>query len=166
MQGLTVKQIKALVQQVNELIPAAQSEAAELLVKRDSALGHIGNLLGKDVPISNDEDADNAVVRMVGDVTLDRKYSHVDLIQMIDGVDLERGSKVAGNRGYFMKGPLVFLEQAIVALAQRHLLEKEYEMIGTPFFMNKSMMQKVQAPDTTVLLAYSNSGCAIEPVRR
>jgi seryl-tRNA synthetase len=142
-QGLTVKQIKALVQQVNELIPAAQSEAAELLVKRDSALGHIGNLLGKDVPISNDEDADNAVVRMVGDVTLDRKYSHVDLIQMIDGVDLERGSKVAGNRGYFLKGPLVFLEQAIVALAQRHLLEKEYEMIGTPFFMNKTMMQKV-----------------------
>merc|ERR1711953_1172996 len=142
-QGLTVKQIKALVQQVNELIPAAQAEAAQLLEKRDAALGHIGNLLGSDVPISNDEDADNAIVRMVGDVKLDKKYSHVDLIQMVDGVDLERGSKVAGNRGYFLKGPLVFLEQAIVALAQRHLLEKEYEMIGTPFFMNKSMMQKV-----------------------
>jgi len=38
---------------------------------------------------------------------------------------------------------LVFLEQAIIQLAQRHLLAKNYEMIGTPFFMNKSMMQKV-----------------------
>ena len=62
---------------------------------------------------------------------------------MVDGVDLERGSKVAGNRGYFIKGPLVFLEQAIVQLAQRYLIERNYEMIGTPFFMNKSMMQKV-----------------------
>ena len=71
------------------------------------------------------------------------RFSHVDLIQMVDGVDLERGTKVAGNRGYFLKGPLVFLEQAIIQLAQRHLLAKNYEMIGTPFFMNKSMMQKV-----------------------
>ena len=32
-QGLTVRQIKALVQQVNELIPATQAEADQLLIK-------------------------------------------------------------------------------------------------------------------------------------
>ena len=69
--------------------------------------------------------------------------SHVDLVQMIDGVDLERGSLIAGSRGYFLKGPLVFMEQAIIQLAQKHLLEEDYEMIGTPFFMRKEMMQKV-----------------------
>ena len=42
--------------------------------KRDAALGHIGNVLGADVPISNDEDADNAIVRMVGDVKAEKKY--------------------------------------------------------------------------------------------
>ena len=51
--------------------------------------------------------------------------SHVDLVQMVDGVDLERGSKVAGNRGYFLKGPLVYLEQAIIQFALKHLYEKE-----------------------------------------
>jgi len=140
---LNVKQLKAVVAQIAELVPATKAEAEKLRVERDAAMGHIGNLLGPDVPISNDEDADNAIVRMVGDVKLEQKYSHVDLIQMVDGVDLERGTKVAGNRGYFLKGPLVFLEQAIIQLAQRHLLAKNYEMIGTPFFMNKSMMQKV-----------------------
>jgi len=141
--GLNVKQIKALVAQMAQLIPETQAQAEKLLETRDAALGHIGNQLGDDVPISNDEDADNAVVRMVGDVKADKKYSHVDLIQMVDGVDLERGSKVAGNRGYFLKGPLVFLEQAIVQLALKQLANKDYETIGTPFFMNKSMMQKV-----------------------
>lgn len=142
-QALNVKQLKAVVAQIAELVPATKADAEKLRVERDAAMGHIGNLLGPDVPISNDEDADNAIVRMVGDVKLEQKYSHVDLIQMVDGVDLERGTKVAGNRGYFLKGPLVFLEQAIIQLAQRHLLAKDYEMIGTPFFMNKSMMQKV-----------------------
>ena len=141
--GLNVKQIKALVAQMAQLIPETQAQAEKLLETRDAALGHIGNQLGDDVPISNDEDADNAVVRMVGDVKADKKYSHVDLVQMVDGVDLERGSKVAGNRGYFLKGPLVFLEQAIVQLALKQLANKDYETIGTPFFMNKSMMQKV-----------------------
>ena len=141
--GLNVKQIKALVAQMAQLIPETQAQAEKLLEQRDAALGHIGNQLGDDVPISNDEDADNAVVRMVGDVKADKKYSHVDLVQMVDGVDLERGSKVAGNRGYFLKGPLVFLEQAIVQLALKQLANKDYETIGTPFFMNKSMMQKV-----------------------
>ena len=61
---------------------------------------------------------------MVGDVKQEKKYSHVDLIQMVDGVDLERGSKVAGNRGYFLKGPLVFLEQAIVQMALKQLANK------------------------------------------
>jgi len=141
--GLNVKQIKALVAQMAQLIPETQAKAEQLLEERDAALGHIGNQLGPDVPISNDEDADNAVVRMVGDVKQEKKYSHVDLIHMVDGVDLERGSKVAGNRGYFLKGPLVFLEQAIIQLALKQLANKDYETIGTPFFMNKSMMQKV-----------------------
>lgn len=45
----------------------------------------------------------NKVERMHGDVTSRKKYSHVDLIHMIDGYDAERGSVVAGGRGYYLK---------------------------------------------------------------
>jgi len=141
--GLKVKQIKALVEQIAKLIPETQAEADRLVSERNSALGHVGNLLGKDVPISKDEDADNKIERLVGDYQAKKKYSHVDLVQMIDGVDLERGSLIAGSRGYFLKGPLVLMEQAIIQLAQKHLMDGGYEMISTPFFMRKEMMQKV-----------------------
>jgi seryl-tRNA synthetase len=33
----------------------------------------------------------------------EKKYSHFDLMTMIDGYDGERGALVAGSRGYFMK---------------------------------------------------------------
>lgn len=49
------------------------------------------------------QDADNKVERTWGDCTAQKKYSHVDLVVMIDGFDGERGAVVAGSRGYFLK---------------------------------------------------------------
>ena len=45
----------------------------------------------------------NEVVKIIGDCTIRKKYSHVDLLVMIDGVDYERGTSVSGGRGYFLK---------------------------------------------------------------
>lgn len=41
--------------------------------------------------------------RTWGDCSVQKKYSHVDLVVMIDGFDGERGAVVAGSRGYFLK---------------------------------------------------------------
>ena len=62
------------------------------------------------MPINNNEDF-NEVLRTFGDVSSRKPYSHVDLIVMIDGVDGDRGAITAGGRGYYLKGPAVFLQQ-------------------------------------------------------
>ena len=62
---------------------------------------------------------------------------------MIDGFDGVRGSAVAGSRGYYTKGPIVFLEQAIINLALSRLDDKDYVPLYTPFFMRKDVMQEV-----------------------
>ena len=46
---------------------------------------------------------ENHTERTFGDCETKKKYSHVDLIHMIDGVDAERGSVTAGGRGYYLK---------------------------------------------------------------
>ena len=71
------------------------------------------------------------------------RYSHIDLIQMIDGVDMERGAAVAGGRGYFLRDACVFLEQALIALAMRQLSDADYEMLSPPVFMRKDAMRGV-----------------------
>lgn len=40
---------------------------------------------------------------MWGDVSCRKKYSHVDLVVMVDGYEGEKGAVVAGSRGYFLK---------------------------------------------------------------
>uniref|UniRef100_A0AAR2KB42 Serine--tRNA ligase, cytoplasmic n=1 Tax=Pygocentrus nattereri TaxID=42514 RepID=A0AAR2KB42_PYGNA len=140
---LTVTQIKKVRVLVDEAIHKLDSERLKLEAERFEYLREIGNLLHPSVPISNDEDADNKIERTWGDCTVQKKYSHVDLVVMIDGYEGEKGAIVAGSRGYFLKGPLVFLEQALINYALRILYSKNYTLLYTPFFMRKEVMQEV-----------------------
>lgn len=68
--------------------------------QRDELLRSVGNVLHSSVPVSDNED-NNLVLRTVGKAAQEKsrkKYSHVDLIVMIDGVDTARGTVAAGNR--------------------------------------------------------------------
>lgn len=46
---------------------------------------------------------ENGVERIVGDCTTKKKYSHVDLVVMVDGHEGDRGAVTAGGRGYYLK---------------------------------------------------------------
>lgn len=142
LEGLTVTQIKGVRTLIDENIAKCNEEVVKVEQLRNEKLFEVGNLLHESVPISNDED-DNKVERTWGDSSIRKKYSHVDLAFMVDGVDTERGASVAGSRGYFLKGPLVFLEQALIQLATRMLYKKGFIPLYTPFFMRKEAMQEV-----------------------
>lgn len=142
LQTLTVKQLKHLSTLIDGEIQKTRERVERLEKERDNVLHEIGNIVHDSVPVSNNED-NNKVERTFGDVETRKKYSHFDLMYMIDGYDGERGAIVAGSRGYFMKGPAVFLEQAIIQLALSLLDEKDYQVLYTPFFMRKEVMQEV-----------------------
>ncbi|XP_067863567.1 serine--tRNA ligase, cytoplasmic [Heptranchias perlo] len=141
--ALTVTQIKKIRVLVDEAIGKCDTERLKVEGQRLDSLREIGNILHPSVPISNDEDADNKVERTWGDCTTMKKYSHVDLVVMVDGFEGEKAAVVAGSRGYFLKGPLVFLEQALIQHALRGLCSQGYTPLYTPFFMRKEVMQEV-----------------------
>ncbi|XP_067913326.1 serine--tRNA ligase, cytoplasmic isoform X1 [Heterodontus francisci] len=141
--GLSVTQIKKIRVLVDEAIGKCDAERLKLEGQRMDNLREIGNILHPSVPISNDEDADNKVERTWGDFSAMKKYSHVDLVVMVDGFEGEKAAVVAGSRGYFLKGPLVFLEQALIQHALRRLHSHGYTPLYTPFFMRKEVMQEV-----------------------
>lgn len=100
---VTLSQLKHLRVCTEEQTIRLTQEMADCENERNEVLREIGNLLHPDVPISDDED-NNAVIRTNGNIELgvgltgDQAYkSHVDLIAMIGGVNLERGSAIAGT---------------------------------------------------------------------
>ena len=119
---------------ISTLISDAQKKNAEDRVQAESeradAVREIGNIVHESVPVSKTEvgaaiilaplivsnlvtscfllwfQDDNVTERTFGDCGTRKKYSHVDLVHMVDGFDGERGSKTAGGRGFYLKACL------------------------------------------------------------
>ncbi|KDQ56895.1 hypothetical protein JAAARDRAFT_158131 [Jaapia argillacea MUCL 33604] len=108
----------------------------------------VGNLVGKDVPDSLTED-DNAVLRTWHpdgpNAQVEKKTDimpHHEVLLRLDAMDLERGAKIAGHRGYFLTGDGVDLNQALISYGLDFLRKRGYKKIQPPFFMNKDQMAK------------------------
>lgn len=130
-EGLTVAQIKKVRALIDEAIENNNSDLLKHANQRDEVLKEIANWVHPSVPVSNDEDADNRTERTFGDVEQRKKYSHVDLIHMIGGVDADRGTVTAGGRGYYLMGPAVALQQALIQLALQTLMNKDFTPLYT-----------------------------------
>ncbi|KAL6950089.1 Cytosolic seryl-tRNA synthetase [Hanseniaspora vineae] len=126
--------------------------------KQDSDLkkkvGTVGNIVHPSVPVSNDEEADNALVRTWKPETYEKiekvaaatnspaSLSHHEILLRLDGYDPERGVKISGHRGYFLRSCGVFLNQALINYGLQFLAKKDYVPIQAPVMMNKDVMAK------------------------
>lgn len=140
--GLNMTQLKNLRANLKQAEEANEVQTSLQLTARDNLMRQVGNLLQPSVPIFKDEEH-NKPVRTIGDVTTRKKYSHVDLIVMIDGVDYARGVAVSGGRGYYLKGAGFALETALVAFAHDFLSKRGSTFLSPPVFMNKEVMAEV-----------------------
>jgi len=61
---------------------------------------------------------------------------------MINGFEPDKGAAIAGHRGYFLKGPGVLLNQALINFGLNFLEKKAYTCMQTPYFMKKEIMAK------------------------
>jgi seryl-tRNA synthetase len=106
-----IAQSKALDGKIEEL--ETTRDTLEKALNKE--LNKIGNIISPNVPISKNED-DNKVIRTWGtpsDLVITGeelgKLHHHEVMQCLDIIELERGSRVAGHRGYFLKGLGVLL---------------------------------------------------------
>ena len=140
--AFNILQLKNLSKKIDEEILVKDQKASEVELERNEALKEMGNHLHESVPVTDNEDF-NRVERTFGNCEERKKLSHIDLVELIDGFDGVRGAVVAGARGYFTKGPVVFLEQAIINLGLQMLEKKDFTVLYTPFFMRKEVMREV-----------------------
>ena len=102
----------------------------------------IPNMIHDSVPKGSDESF-NKQVRTWGDVPkFDFEVKdHIDLGLGLDIVDLERASKTAGARFYYLKGGLVKLGQALTAFALDFVSKRDYNLIQPPYMINRQSME-------------------------
>ena len=98
----------------------------------------IPNVPYDEVPVGKDESG-NKVIKTWGEVP---KFdftprSHVEIAEGLDLIDFDRGSKVAGFRGYFLKGDAVMLQFALMHFTLQKFISRGYTPVTPPVILKK-----------------------------
>ncbi len=131
-----IEEVIAKSKEVANEIKELSAKNAEYLQLRDDYRYKVGNIIDEDVPVSDTED-DNVVVRTYGEIPEHdfELLNHVDLINKIDGADLETAASVSGARFYYLKRDILHLNLALIQFALSELEVEGYIPMQTPFFV-------------------------------
>lgn len=142
---------EAITEKKNDLIKVEQEKDLSLRAK----VFTVGNLVHESVVVSSNEE-NNELVRTWVPEGVDfskmeklatatqapAKLSHHEVLLRLDGYDPERGVKIVGHRGYFLRNYGVFLNQALINYGLSFLSKNGYTPLQAPVMMNKEMMAK------------------------
>jgi seryl-tRNA synthetase len=84
----------------------------------------VPNIPDMSVP-EGDSDADNLEVRKWGDLpNIEKPQNHAEIMTRLDMADFDRGARVAGFRGYFLKNDGALLSYALWQFLSNHYVKK------------------------------------------
>ncbi|OGD56973.1 serine--tRNA ligase [Candidatus Berkelbacteria bacterium RBG_13_40_8] len=92
----------------------------------------------KDVPEGTSE-ADNKVIKEVGDIKIRKDKDHVELGKALDIIDIDRASKVSGSRFYYLKNQAAELEFALINYALELTKKEGFKPVIPPILINEEM---------------------------
>jgi seryl-tRNA synthetase len=118
-----------------EAFARVQSEQEKVL---EEIMMSLPNILHESVPVGRD-DSENVTVRTWGDppgFDFEPK-DHIEVLEGLGMVDMERAAKISGARFFFLKGDAVKLEHAIMRYAIDAVSAKGFVPVEPPFMMRR-----------------------------
>ena len=133
-----INQSVTLKKQLDDLEPQLRQTDSEL----ENLMYQVPGIPLPEVPVGRDE-SENKVVRLWGEP---KKFdftprSHVEIAQSLDLIDFDRGSKVAGFRGYFLKNEAVMLQFALMQYTLQKFISHGYTPITPPIILKRRAFQ-------------------------
>ena len=129
---------------IKDDLAAAEKELAEIETKLEEAARKIPNMASPNAPVGK-LDTENLEVKKVGTPrTFDFKpKDHVELMEALDLIDFERGTKVSGSKFYYLKNDAVFLEQALIQYALNTLRKHGFTPFITPDVAKEEILKGI-----------------------
>ena len=126
------------------------AELEELEVKMEGEIREImlviPNIIDESVPIGRD-DSENVEVERFGDpfVPEFEVPYHVDIMEKLDGIDLDSARKTSGNGFYYLCGDIAQLQSCILSYARDFMIDKGFTYYIPPFMIRSSVVTGVMS---------------------
>ena len=106
----------------------------------------IPNIIDPSVPIGKD-DSENVEIQRYGEpVVPDYPIPyHVDIMETLDGIDLDSARRTSGNGFYYLKGDIARLHSSILSYARDFMIGRGFTYYIPPFMIRSDVVKGVMS---------------------
>ena len=140
------EKLKAEVEQNADRLKALEEETEVISARIKEIMMTIPNIIDDVVPIGKD-DTENVERQKFGEPAVP-EYEipyHVDIMESLNGIDLDAAGKVAGSGFYYLMGDIARLHSAILSYARDFMINKGFTYCVPPFMIRSAVVNGVMS---------------------
>ncbi|WP_238904379.1 serine--tRNA ligase [Clostridium sp. YIM B02506] len=140
------EEMKKKVTEQSEKLAELEAKETELEEKVRNIMLVIPNIIDPSVPIGKD-DSENVEVQRYGDPFVPEfeiPY-HTEIMEKLQGIDLDSARKVAGNGFYYLMGNIARLHSAVISYARDFMIDRGFTYCIPPFMIRSEVVTGVMS---------------------
>ena len=142
-EGMALKEeVTRQAEQLSEL----EKKEEDLSAKVTEIMMVIPQMIDPSVPIGKDDSQNVEIERFGEPVVPDFEIPyHTDIMEKLNGIDLDSARKVAGNGFYYLMGDIARLHSAVIAYARDFMIDRGFTYCVPPFMIRSNVVTGVMS---------------------
>lgn len=138
--------VKTKVSEMGAEMEALAQEEEKLNAEIKEKMMVIPNIIDPSVPIGKDDSQNVEIERFGEPVVPDYEIPyHTDIIEALDGIDLDSARRTTGNGFYYLKGDVARLHSSILAYARDFMINRGFTYFIPPFMIHGDVVNGVMS---------------------
>ena len=140
------EEVKKQVADIGDEITALSQKETQLEEEIRKIMLIIPNIIDPSVPIGKD-DSENVEIEKFGEPFVpdfEVPY-HVDIMEKLDGIELDQARETSGNGFYYLKGDIARLHSACLSYARDFMIDRGFTYYIPPYMIRSSVVDGVMS---------------------
>ncbi len=140
------EECKKKVNEESEHLAMLEQKESELQEKVTKIMMVIPNIIDPSVPIGKD-DSENVEIEKFGDPFVpdfEIPY-HTEIMEKLNGIDLDSARRVAGNGFYYLMGDIARLHSAVISYARDFMIDRGFTYCIPPYMIRSNVVTGVMS---------------------
>ena len=140
------EEAKKKVAEIADELEALEKQEEECQAELTKRMMVIPNIIDPSVPIGPD-DSHNVEIEKFGDPVVppyEVPY-HTDIMESLDGIDIDSARRTSGNGFYYLKGDIARLHSSILSYARDFMIVKGFTYFIPPFMIHGDVVKGVMS---------------------
>ena len=151
--------IKKQVIEINDKLVKLENDENILNQDIKKLLMSIPNIIADDVPIGKDDTCNVQRATFGKAIVPDYEIPyHADIMERLNGLDLDSARKTSGNGFYYLKGDIARLHSAILSYARDFMIDKGFTYCIPPFMIRSDVVNGVMSFEEMDNMMYKIEG--------